>query len=128
MLPPRIASAPKALVVLLGGVLVGIVAFGLMYPFQLASFVIRFALFVYLAWGLLGGRKSAIAFLALLLLVSAGVNIYQIREAPNPVSSESVIQGLWTIFLVITAAFMCLAPAARRHYHAERNRNDSPDA
>ena len=128
MLPTRIASAPKPLVGLLGIVLLGTMAYSFLQPLQLSSIVIKLALFIYLAWGVLGGRKSARVLLSLFLLFSIGLNAYQIREDPDLLSSESVIQALWTIALFVTAIYMWFAPAARQHYDSERKRNAPTEA
>lgn len=125
MLPPGIASAPKPLIVLFSGILLGEVAFALMQPFQLLPlllFAIRLGLLLYLTWGTLVGRSSAMFVLALMLLAGIGVKLYVIRESSNPVSA---IDWVWTAFLAATVAYMCFAPAARRFYVIQRTRNAS---
>jgi len=121
MLPPRLAVAPRPLLALLGAVIVGAAAFSLTQPFQPTSVLIKLSILLYLAWGTVGGRTSALVVLALLLLSSVGICVYQLLNDPEPRSLESIVQGAWVALLSATVVYICFAPAARRHYATQRS-------
>jgi len=122
VLPPPLAAAPKPMLVLLAGVLVGAAAWSFTEPFHPWSVLIKLSLLGYLAWGVVGGRKSALVLLTLLFLFSIGLCVSQVLDDPDSLSLDSVVQGAWASLLAVTAAYLCFAPAARRHYSSERDR------
>ncbi len=118
---PRLSQTPRALQALLCAIVVGTLFFALQQPFVLGTFLIKMGLLCYLAWGTLGGRKSATWLLTLFLAFSVYVNAVQLAEDPSWTSRESIVQIGWSILLIITMGNVWLSRSTREHLKRMRN-------
>jgi hypothetical protein len=110
----KLKLAPRPLLGLLALLFLGMLILTVQAPSTIMSVAIKFAIFLYLAYGAVSGRRSAAYILAAFCAGSAVFTAMQLTEEPLSASIEDILLVGWAFVLLALAIYLVASPSMRR--------------
>jgi|GEM_PF-4506211 len=113
------SSTPRLLLWLALAVLVFRLLFALLAPTPLGLAAVQVAFLAFVSWKALTGSRKAALFLAILLLLGVGIDLFEFSRTPELPIEVVVVSAVWWTLLLATVAVIFFNTRVRQFY-AER--------